>query len=97
MKIRNIRFHINPMTGEPHIYDHGVDKDEVQDILEKPVYDSAAREGARAARGQTRAGRYVEVIYTRDPEPDSVFVITAREMRGKELKTFKRLRRRKKL
>jgi uncharacterized DUF497 family protein len=92
-----IRFYIDPETGEPHIYNHGVDEDEVQDILEKPVYDSAARNDARAARGQTQARRYVEVIYTRDPQPDSVFVITAREMRGKELKTFKRLRRRKKL
>lgn len=51
MKIRNIRFHIDPMTGEPHIYDHGVDEDEVRDILEKPVYDSSANEGARSARG----------------------------------------------
>jgi len=92
-----IRFYIDPETGEPHIYDHGVDGDEVKDVLEDPIYDTKAEGTSRSAIGQTRAGRYVLVIYTRDPEPNSVFVITARELRGNELKAFKRIRRRKKL
>ncbi|NUQ66262.1 MAG: hypothetical protein HUU20_27695 [Pirellulales bacterium] len=31
--------------------------------------------------GQTAAGRYLQVIYVPDEEPDSVFVITAYERR----------------
>jgi uncharacterized DUF497 family protein len=96
VKVR-IRFYIDPETEEPHIYEHGVDEDEVAEVLEDPIYDTKAEGTSRSAIGQTRAGRYVLVIYTRDPEPNSVFVITARELRGKELKAFKRLRRRKKL
>jgi len=92
-----ICFYIDPETGELHIYDHGINEDEVKDVLEDPIYDTKAEGTSRSAIGQTRAGRYVLVIYTRDPEPNSVFVITARELRGNELKAFKRLRRRKKL
>ena len=92
-----IRFYIDPETGEPHIYEHGIDEDEVADVLEDSIYDAKAEGTSRSAIGQTRAGRYLLVIYTRDPEPNSVFVITARELRGKELKAFKRLKRRKKL
>jgi anti-sigma regulatory factor (Ser/Thr protein kinase) len=91
-----IRFHIVPETGESHIYDHGINEDEVAEALEDPIYDTKAEGTFRSAIGQTRAGRYVLVIYTRDPESNSVFVITARELRGKELKAFKRLRRGKK-
>jgi hypothetical protein len=32
-----IRFYIDPETGEPHIYEHGVDEDEVADVLEDPI------------------------------------------------------------
>ena len=32
----NIRFHRDPQTGEPHIYGHDVDEDEVADVLESP-------------------------------------------------------------
>lgn len=92
-----IRFYIDPETGEPHIYDHGIDEDEVADVLDDAIYDIKSEGTSRSAIGQTRAGCYVLVIYTRDPEPNSVFVITARELRGTELKAFKRIRRRKKL
>ena len=30
----NLRFNVNPETGLPHIYDHGVAEYEVQDVLE---------------------------------------------------------------
>ena len=32
-----IRFNVDPETGEPHIYGHGVDEDEVHDVLQKPI------------------------------------------------------------
>jgi hypothetical protein len=46
--------------------------------------------------GQTEAGRYLRVIYVRDPEPDSVFVITAYELTGKPLKAYRRRQKRRK-
>ena len=92
----NIRFYIDPETGLPHIYRHEVDESEVEDVLSRPGEDRPGHEGARVAIGQTRAGRHLRVIYIPDPEPDSVFVITAYELRGKPLAAYRRrLRRRK--
>lgn len=91
----NIRFYLDPETGVPHIYRHGVDEDEVADVLAHPGEDRQGQEESRVAIGQTRAGRYLRVIYVADPEPDSVFVITAYELRGKPLAAYRRrLRRR---
>jgi hypothetical protein len=50
---------------------------------------------SRVAIGCTSRGRYLRVIYVPDPEPDSVFVITAYELRGKPLIAYRRRRRRK--
>jgi hypothetical protein len=91
----NIRFYIDPETDLPHIYGHDVNEDEVEDILRKPGEDRPGREGSRVAIGQTRAGRYLRVIYVPDPEPDSVFVITAYDLIGKPLAAYRRRRRRK--
>jgi len=46
--------------------------------------------------GQTQAGRYLRVVYVPDPEPNSVFAITAYDLRGKALLAYKRRRRRRK-
>ena len=67
----NIRFYIDPETGLPHIHGHAVDEDEVEDVLREPGEDRPGREGVRVAIGETRAGRYIRVIYVPDPEPDS--------------------------
>ena len=40
-----IRFYIDPETGQPHIYNHGVREDEVEDVLGKPGEDRPGREG----------------------------------------------------
>ncbi len=45
----NIRFYIDPETTLPHIYKHGVDEDEVEDILRRPGEDRLGRGGARVA------------------------------------------------
>ncbi len=90
----DIRFHIDPKTGLPHIYEHEVDESEVEDVLRSPVEDRSGREGSRIAIGQTPAGRYLRVIYHLDPEPSSVFVITAYELKGKPLAAYRRRRRR---
>jgi len=91
----NIRFYVDPETGLPHIYKHAVDEDEVEDVLNTPGEDRPGREGSRVAIGQTRAGRYLRVIYVPDPEPNSVFVITAYRLTGKPLMAYRRRRRKK--
>jgi hypothetical protein len=90
----NLRFYCDPATGEPHIYNHGVTEEEVEDVLRRPGEDRLGREGSRVAIGQTRAGRFLRVIYVPDPEPDSIFVITAYELRGKPLTAYRRRQRR---
>lgn len=90
----HFRYYLDSDTGLPHIYAHGVSEEEVEYVLRRPGEDLPAREGARQALGQTAAGRYLRVIYVPDPDPDSVFVITAFELRGKPLQAYRRRRRR---
>ena len=68
----NIRFNSDQETGLPHIHDHDVSEDEVEDVLLNPGEDRAGRDNSRVAIGQTRAGRYLRVIYLEDPRPNSV-------------------------
>ena len=89
-----LRFHIDPETGQPHIYDHGVTENEVREVLRRPGEDRAGEEDSRVALGQTAAGRYLKVIYVRDPGEESVFVITAFDLTGKPLKAYRRRQRR---
>jgi hypothetical protein len=88
-----IRFYLDPATGQPHILNHGVEENEVSDILEAPGEDRAGRDGSRVAIGQTEAGRYLRVIYVPDADPESVFVVTAYELTGKPLRAYRRRRR----
>lgn len=90
-----VRYYIDPSTGAPHIHRHGIDEGEVDDVLARPIEDRPGREGSRVALGQTKAGRYLRVIYVPDPVPESVFVITAYELGPKALKALRRRRRRK--
>lgn len=91
-----LRFYIDPVTGLPHIYNHQVDEEEVEDVLSRSGEDRPGRAGSRIALGQTQAGRYLRVIYVPDPVPDSVFVVTAYELQGKPLAAYRRRRRKKK-
>lgn len=90
------RFYIDPETRLPHIYNHNVQENEVEDVLRKPGEDRPGKENSRIAIGQTKRGRYLRVIYVPDPEPDSVFVITAYELKEKPLKAYRRRSRRRK-
>ncbi len=85
-----VRYYLDSETGQPHVYSHDVAEREVEDVLVRPGEDRPGKEGCRVAIGQTRSGRYLRVIYVPDPEPESVFVITAYEMRGKPLTAYKR-------
>ena len=90
-----LRFYHDPETGQPHIYNHGVTENEVQQVLEHPGEDRPANDKSRMALGQTESGRYLRVIYVPDPEDSSIFVVTAYVLRGKQQKAYS-LRRRKK-
>ena len=89
-----IRFYIDPDTELPHIYEHGISEDDVEDVLRRPGEDRPGTEGSRVALGQTRGGRYLRVIYVPDPEPNSIFVITAYQLTGKALTAYRRRTRR---
>jgi hypothetical protein len=91
----DVRFHIDPETGQPHILEHGVTEDEVREVLRRPGEDRAGEEDSRVAIGQTSAGRYLKVIYARDAVGDNVFVITAYDLTGKPLRAYRRRQRRK--
>jgi hypothetical protein len=90
----DIRYHIGP-SGEPHIYDHGVTKDEVEDVLRDPLEQTPGRRTSVVAVGLTRAGRYLKVIYSPDEDGDGIFVITAFDLPPKQVRAlYRRLRRR---
>ena len=65
----NLRFYTDPEMGYPHIYDHGVEEHEVEDVIMEADENRAGRGNSRIAIGQTRGGRYLRVVYVRDPEP----------------------------
>ena len=88
-----VRFYIDRESGEPHVHGHGVSEREVRDVLGRPLEDRQGREGSRVAVGQTTGGRYLRVVYVPDPEPESVFVITAYDLGPKAKKALGRRRR----
>lgn len=91
----HLRFYVDQETGYPHIFSHGVEESEVEDVMAAPNEDRPGRDDARIAVGLTLGGRYLRVIYVPDREPDQVFVITVYELRGKPLAAFRRRMRRK--
>jgi len=86
----DIRYYFDPETGEPHVHRHGVTQQEVEDVLLRPGEDRPGREGSRVAIGRTQAGRHLRVVYVPDAEPNSVFVVTAYELKGKPLAAYRR-------
>ena len=92
----NIRFFIDPRTDAPHIYEHSVAEEEVEEVLSNPAEDRPGKEGSRVALGPTASGRFLRVIYVPDPTPDSIFVITAYDLGPKARRALgRRLRKRK--
>jgi hypothetical protein len=90
-----LRFWNDPETGLPHIYDHGVAEEEVQQVLGRPGLDYPTGRNARARLGETAAGRHLKVVYVPDSGGKSAFIVTAYELRGKALKAYGRSKRRK--
>jgi hypothetical protein len=90
-----LRFHLDPETGQPHILDHGVTEEEIREVLVRGGDDFRSTRGSRVRFGQTSAGRYLKVVYVPDEGRESAFVLTAYDLRGNELKAFRRRQRRK--
>ena len=88
-----LRFYIDPETREPHIYQHGVTEEEVEEVMAKPGDDFPAREGSRIALGQAASGRYLQVVYVLDQDRLGAFVVTAYDLRGKARAAYRRRRR----
>lgn len=88
-------YYVDPVTDEPHIYNHAVNEDEVKDVLGRAIEDRPGREGSRVAIGQTRAGRFLRVIYVPDGQPGSVFVMTSYELGPKALRALPQRRKKK--
>ena len=90
----DVRYYLDPDSGQPHIYGHGVTESEVEEVLRGAGEDLPGTRNSRMKIGQSAAGRYLQVIYVPDDDPRSVFVITAYELRGKAKQAFRRRRRR---
>ncbi len=73
----NVRFYVDPESGEPHFARHRISLEDVVHVLARPLESRPGREGAFTVLGRTGAGKYIRVVYVADAEPDSVFVITA--------------------
>ncbi len=86
---------MNPETDEPHIYKHEVDENEIIEIFHNLGEDQPGSQDSRIAIGQTDSGRWLRVIYVRDEQPGSVFVITAYDLMGKQLLAYRRRSRKK--
>jgi hypothetical protein len=90
----NLRFYIDPETGSPHLFKHGVTEQEAEEVLSRPMEDRPGADDSRVAIGKTVAGRYLRVIYVPDREPGSVFVVTAYDLGPKAKRALNRRRRR---
>jgi hypothetical protein len=89
----DLRYYCDPTTGLPHIYDHGVTETEVEWVLGRSGEDGPSSGGTRQSIGQTSAGRYLRVIYVPDDKGDGIFVVTAYPVTGKQLKAYRRRKR----
>lgn len=90
----DVRYYLDPDSGQPHIYNHGVTEAEVEWVLAHPGEDGPSSGDSRQALGQTQAGRYLRVVYVPDKVGDGVFVVTAYLLAGKQLQAYRRRQRR---
>jgi hypothetical protein len=89
----DVRYNFDADTGLPHFSKHGISEEEVEYVLRNAGEDRPGKDDSRHALGQTAAGRYLRVIYVRDKQGDGVFVVTAYELTGNQLKAYRRRRR----
>jgi uncharacterized DUF497 family protein len=77
-----------------HLAEHGVDWDEAETVVRqaKPPFPQQIGEDKLLVMGKGRGGRFLQVIFVLDPE-DTVFVIHARPLTGREKKRYRRRQR----
>lgn len=92
-RLGEVRFYIDPETDEPHIYEHGVTEEEVEEVLRHPADDFPGRGSSRIALGTTDSGRPLQVVYAPDHDAHGVFVVTAYDLKGEALAAYRRRRR----
>jgi hypothetical protein len=68
---------IDPVSDMPHIWNHDVSETEVAEIHDDPIEDRPGRQGTRIALGKTHGGRFLRIVYSRSPDRQAAFVITA--------------------
>ena len=89
-----LRFWIDPESGLPHIYGHGVTEKEVLEVMSRAGEEFPGRDDSRIRLGRTEAGRYLQVVYVPDQAGFSAFVVTAYDLLPKaKLALRRRLRR----
>lgn len=77
--------------SEDHIAKHEVTPAEVDEVVNtRPRYETKGRDETLLVFGQTDAGRPLTIVLAKSTaEPDSWFVVTAREMEQHEARTFR--------
>ncbi|MBN2578440.1 MAG: BrnT family toxin [Pirellulales bacterium] len=69
-----------PDGNTRHIAEHGITRDEVEEVLEKPFIISISRTtGQPIAFSETNTGRYIAIVY-QEVDSDTVRPITAYEI-----------------
>jgi len=77
------------------MWNHNVTEAEAAEALADPLESVKGRGTSVIAIGQTRAGRYLKVIYSPDDIGDGIFVITAFDVPSRQIRALlKRIRRR---
>jgi hypothetical protein len=90
-----IRFYRDPETNLPHLYEHGVNEEEIRQVFMRRGDDFRDDGKSWIRFGQSSAGRYLKVIYAPDEIGDGLFVVTAYDLKGKARRAFRRRHRRK--
>jgi uncharacterized DUF497 family protein len=72
--------HDDPDGNVRHCDEHGVTKEEVEEIFENPIdEDTSHSSGRPVIFGDTTAGRHLMVVYEQI-DPDTVYPVTAYEV-----------------
>jgi uncharacterized DUF497 family protein len=70
----------DPDGNVQHIAEHGLTKEEVEEVLQDPLEVRTSRSSGRPiAFGETNSGRYIAVVYT-EIDPDTIRPVTAYEV-----------------
>jgi len=86
----NVRYNVDADTGLPHMYQHGVSEQEVEEILAHPIERRRGDGDSVVLAGKTWRGRFLRVIVAFDSDREGCFVMTAYDLRGKSLKALRR-------